>query len=292
MKMWGSVTLAGALASCGRLGFDPNPPSVDASVDAIVDGRAALQCEPWSTPTPIAVASTVESERSPMLSGDGLTLMWNLSGREQISRRATRGEAFAIANVVPSLTDIPAFDQTFTSNGLEFIYSVSTDPSCPLHTRTTVAFQFDQPREMYPQLCTLGLTGLALVGDGRVMYSNSVPNGGYGQVFRSNRATTSELFSSATVVPGLPDMIGFTSVRPDELELFFETPNPNQVDMFVTTRAATTDSWGPPVALSFNEAAFDDEDPAITDDGTELVFASNRPGAGAYDLYVVTRTCR
>ena len=292
MKMWGILTLASVLASCGRLGFDPIPSSLDASVDAVVDGRAALQCGPWSSPTPIAVASTIESERSPMLSGDGLTLMWNVRGKEQISRRATRGDGFAIATVVPSLTDIPAYDQTFTSDGLEFIYSVSPDPSCPRHTRATVAFQFDQPRQMYPQLCTLGLTGLALVGDGRVMYSNSVANGGYGDLFRSARLTNNDVFSAATLVPGLPSVIGFTTVRPDELELFFETPNPSQVDMFVTSRASTSEAWGPPVALPFNESAFDDEDPAITDDGTELVFASNRPGAGAYDLYVVTRTCQ
>ena len=135
MKTWGFVTLMATATSCGRLGFAPNPTSQDSSSDAFVDGRATLQCGPWSSPTPIAVASTVESERSPMLSGDGLTLMWNDSSREQISRRATRGDAFAIANVVPSLTDIPAFDQTFTSDGLEFIYSVSTDPSCPRQCR-------------------------------------------------------------------------------------------------------------------------------------------------------------
>jgi WD40 repeat protein len=85
------------------------------------------------------------------------------------------------------------------------------------------------------------------------------------------------------------------SVRRDGLEVIFTSDRPGGLgsfDLWVATRASTSDPWsnvqnlGSPV----NSAALDQR-PALSWDGTELYFGSNRPGGlGSQDLYVSTRS--
>ena len=64
------------------------------------------------------------------------------------------------------------------------------------------------------------------------------------------------------------------------------------VDLWVATRASTSDPWGVPVNLGATvNSASTDARPAVSFKGTELYFQSNRPGGfGAFDLYVITRS--
>jgi hypothetical protein len=86
------------------------------------------------------------------------------------------------------------------------------------------------------------------------------------------------------------------AIRRDGLEIIFQSNRPGSIngsaDLWVSTRASTSDAWSVPVNLGpvVNSAANDGR-PAISFDGTELYFHSNRPGGfGALDLYVSTRT--
>lgn len=63
-------------------------------------------------------------------------------------------------------------------------------------------------------------------------------------------------------------------------------------DLWASTRASTSDPWSTPANLgtTVNTTSFDGA-PALSFDGTELYFFSNRPGGfGANDLYVTTRS--
>lgn len=92
-----------------------------------------------------------------------------------------------------------------------------------------------------------------------------------------------------------------TAIRNDGLEIYLTSNRPGSevdstnapsLDIWVSTRASTSDPWGPPsdVAGDIN-SAYSDGAPAISSDGTEMYFYSNRPdGSGLNDLYVVTRT--
>jgi hypothetical protein len=88
------------------------------------------------------------------------------------------------------------------------------------------------------------------------------------------------------------------SIRFDGREIFVSsdrTDRPGSMglqDIWVSTRKSNADAWtlpvnlGPPINTTFL-----DQQPAISDDGTMLFFASNRPGgSGGADLYVATRT--
>jgi Tol biopolymer transport system component len=85
------------------------------------------------------------------------------------------------------------------------------------------------------------------------------------------------------------------SIRRDGLEMFLASDRPGGVglqDLWVATRATTTDAWSTPANLGsvVNSASLDAR-PALSFKGTELYFQSNRPGGfGAFDLYVVTRS--
>jgi len=85
------------------------------------------------------------------------------------------------------------------------------------------------------------------------------------------------------------------AIRHDGLEFFLASDRPGTfglVDLWVATRASTSDPWGVPVNLgaSVNSASTDAR-PAVSFKGTELYFQSNRPGGfGAFDLYVITRS--
>jgi WD40 repeat protein len=91
------------------------------------------------------------------------------------------------------------------------------------------------------------------------------------------------------------------SIRRDGLELFFTSNrdvavNPMSClptsDIWVSTRASTSDPWSPPVNLGppINTEGLEAR-PALSFDGRSLYFFSDRPGgSGATDLWVSTRT--
>jgi hypothetical protein len=82
------------------------------------------------------------------------------------------------------------------------------------------------------------------------------------------------------------------AIRRDGLEIFFasnRTGTAGGLDLWVATRATTSDLWSVPVNLGLivNSAAVDAR-PALSFDGTELYFQSTR--TGNFDLYTTTRS--
>ena len=87
------------------------------------------------------------------------------------------------------------------------------------------------------------------------------------------------------------------SITKDGLTMYFDSNRPGslgsttplQVDLWVSTRASTSDPWSIPQSLGdfFNSTAVDAR-PVLSFDGTELYFHSTRAG-GYNDLYVSTR---
>jgi hypothetical protein len=63
------------------------------------------------------------------------------------------------------------------------------------------------------------------------------------------------------------------------------------MDLYVATRASTAEPWSTPVHLGAINSTVLDARPALSFDGTELYFHSDRPGGyGLRNLYVSTRT--
>jgi len=92
-----------------------------------------------------------------------------------------------------------------------------------------------------------------------------------------------------------------TAFRKDGLEMYITSMRPGSVadttgalslDIWVSTREKRQDAWGTPVNIDATiNTGFADGAPALSSDGTEMFFYSNKPGGfGGNDLYVAHRT--
>ena len=141
---------------------------------------------------------------------------------------------------------------------------------------------------------------------------NNPPGSDQGfDIYASTRIGDEGAFGPPALVPELssPYRDTRTAIRRDGLEIFLSSGRPGDdvvghsagsEDLWVSTRATTSDAWSPPLNLNLvnqqlggpaiNSAAFDGA-PALSFDGTTLYFFSDRPGGfGKRDLYVTTRT--
>jgi hypothetical protein len=105
-------------------------------------------------------------------------------------------------------------------------------------------------------------------------------------------------FGPAALVPELSSPARDTRTairRRDGLEMIISSGRPGGVggeDLWVSTRTTTLDPWSAPVNLgpTVNSTATDGG-PALSFDGTILLFTSNRPGGfGNKDIWMSTRT--
>ena len=108
-------------------------------------------------------------------------------------------------------------------------------------------------------------------------------------------------FQPPAVVGALMDTRAFDddpTFTDDLLELVFNTDRdttaPSDDSLWVSTRSAPSDPWGPPHAIDeLNSANYQDTTPGIGGDGLTIWFASTRPGGpGQYDLWTSTRPDR
>ena len=81
------------------------------------------------------------------------------------------------------------------------------------------------------------------------------------------------------------------TIRNDAREAFFFSDRPGSAvtDLWTSSREDRDAVWGRPTLLSINSAGTDAQ-PTLSRDGRTLVFASDRPGALGFDLYISTRT--
>lgn len=120
--------------------------------------------------------------------------------------------------------------------------------------------------------------------------------GGYGGInlFQS-RKVGAWSFGPAELVPGVNSDYNDATpyVTQDGRELFFASNRPpsQDFDIWSASRDSINDPWSTPVNLGSNiNSAGSDIRPALSWDGTMLIFGTNRPGVeGALDLFYATR---
>ncbi len=131
------------------------------------------------------------------------------------------------------------------------------------------------------------------------MYFNSTRPGGIGPAnIYASILGDDRTFGPAVLVPELssPRVDGRTAIRRDGLEMLVSSNRLGSIggsnDLWVSTRATTSDAWSTPVNLGPPiNSKFDDGGSALSADGTTLYFYSTRLGGlGGRDLYVSKRT--
>ena len=129
-------------------------------------------------------------------------------------------------------------------------------------------------------------------------FNSNRPGVGGSDVYASriNDDEEEETLEPAVLVPELStaDNDGSPVFRRDGLEVIQSAARPGSIggsDLWVRTRASTTDPWSPLVNLGpIVNTQFQENRPALSRQGTELYFGSNRPSTGGFDIYVSTRT--
>ena len=239
--------------------------------DIYVARRASVD-DPWGAPQRLGTAiNTTSNEQAPRLSRDGHRLFFN-SDRTggsggfdlYVSRRHDKRDDFGWE---PAVNLGGAINTTADE--------VNADPFEDDATGTSVLyFAF----------------GPAGSGGSDIYVSTLLPDGTYGP-----GVPVAELNSSS--VDRQP------AIRRDGLEIFFASDRATTLgalDLYVSTRARTSDPWSTPVNLGATvNTTSTDARPALSFDGTTLYFQSTRPGAvgcasGAtscvFDFWVTTRS--
>jgi hypothetical protein len=285
--------LALALVGCGRIAFDA--PTADAtSGDATAD---APPCTfgAWSTPVALSELNTSATEYGGEISLDGLTLYFDSdrTGNEDllVARRPDRQSPFGSASPLGSIDTLSdETDPTIAADQLELLFHRANGGDCIADSRRAT------PTDAFLTAASTGIcnvNGAFITRDGLALYYNTLADGiGEGTLMMSTRASTTDLFAPGSPIPELMAGAnkGYPALSSDGLAIVFETTGGGgDLDLYVATRATTTEPWGTPVPLAAANSASDDGDASFTDDGTELFFESNR--AGSPDLYHATRAC-
>jgi Tol biopolymer transport system component len=233
--------------------------------DLWVTTRATVS-DPWDPPVnlgPTINSSSTETNNTPSISADGLTLYfssWQTDGPGKIKMDLCKA------------------------------------------TRQTIDDQWAAPENLGPTINSSVLDWSPTISaDGLLLVFSSDRPGGIGKtdLWMTRRSTTDGHWSEpVNLGPPVnsPDIEATPSISADGLLLFFQSTRPGgyggPVDIWVAMRPTTEANWGTPANLGpvINTWGFDGT-PSISADGSTLYFASNRlDGYGDEDLWQVSIT--
>lgn len=114
-----------------------------------------------------------------------------------------------------------------------------------------------------------------------------------GDVFRMTRADASTPFDAPAIVAELstgdPELDPEVSADGLTLYLVSNRATTGSLDIYISTRAARTDTWSSPTPVDELTAGLGDRGPSLSYDGLSLVFASERMTAGNLEVYETRR---
>jgi Tol biopolymer transport system component len=286
------------------------------------DGHAqTTQVYLWSTPVNLGpVINSMYNEDLPNLSSDGNSLYFisnrhsngsmtdfdiYVSHREDGAWRKPKRLQYPINTGLNERGPCLSRDGRylfFSSNREDLPGNHGTKPDLWVSYRedTSDDFGWQEPRNLGDAINTTDPDyGAALVGDpaGKLytlLFGRLVD--GHNHIYMSRYFHG--YFQPATSVTQLndPDSNDWRpTVRSDGLELFFHSDRPESMgyDIWVSTRPDLSSVWSPPSRVGPPiDTDSDEQFPAVSADGSTLVFSSNRPGSmgsGTSDLWVSTR---
>jgi WD40 repeat protein len=131
-----------------------------------------------------------------------------------------------------------------------------------------------------------------LTPDGLRLYFSA--NTGPGQkleLWGAGRATVNDDFMAPSQVPGVnssnTSTVDPTLYQGERLLLFSTFSAGSKADLWYATRSTATASFGAPIAIPVDVAGSNEFDPALTADGCELFFTSDRDADGKFHLFHV-----
>jgi hypothetical protein len=266
--------LALCLAGCGRFDFELHEPA-DATADALVLG-------PWGTPQPMTSLNTTFDESDPDLRGDGLEIVFHslrpgVGGYDLYhATRASTADAFDAPTPLTELAT--AGDDgwpSLRSDGLTLLFSDNQDIfyatrptlTSPFGARVALPELSSADVDTTPELSRDGLVAIVTrgVGDTRDMWMYTRTADGPPTAGWSAAVQLTELASART--DASPDL--------DEhgLTIYFHSDRlGTKDDLYVATRASTSEPFGVPSLVLDVNTPVDEGDPTTSADQRLLVF--------------------
>jgi Tol biopolymer transport system component len=262
---------------------------------------------PFAEPELVAGLGTGLPNFGPAPSADGLTLFFSAIGTTEDIVFATRSTR---ANEFSSPLPIAAVNGADTEEGTPFIsvdgrslffFSTRPDPDAPgdrdlwVATRPDGSAAFSEP-SLVPDVNTLELEHLPrLTPDGLTLMfvsGRDSPNGA-SNIWQARRESLGQPFGVPVELPGVNSDArdeGFW-LSADGLTVFFASNRLVQTDMdiWVASRPDVDSAFGDVQNLDVVNTSGLELDPALTLDGFELFFASDR--SGTMQLYRSARQC-
>ena len=179
-------------------------------------------------------------------------------------------------------------DPTLTGDLLQVFFN--REGGIWVSTRGSAGDMFGDPVEV-SELSTGLETTPEISNDGLTMYfsSSRAPSDGNDDVWMSTRATGSATWSAPIHVAALSSSSNDLSptVSADGLALVMSRDPTGSLDLYESTRATTSDTWGTLVALTAINSSSTDEDPILSLDQLAIYYDSTRDGD--YQLWMATR---
>jgi len=305
-------------------------PALTAGISALIvlgllaGSPTAQQFSSWSPPENLGgVINSAATEQHPALSPDGLSLVFS-SDRPGgaggfdlwVARRASTTSAWGSPVAITALNSsssefAPAFDPT----GQWLFFGSERDGGCGgrdlwLSYRSNKKDDLAWKPPINLGCGRLSWTGFDdgptyfrddKTGVGVLFFISDRPGGLGGRDVWSASHRDGEAFSAPVNVSELNSAADDSrpAVRRDGLEFFVTSQRQGSVlsgttpssDLWTSSRSSTTAAWSTPVNLASLNTSATEAAPALSADGTVMVFHSNRPGGqGGLDLYVTTRT--
>ncbi len=233
--------------------------------------------------SPVSLPPLVENqaEFDGQLSADGREL-WMVAHDPSVqdefrayrSVRATRDADFPLATKVDLAPGRAVTDPALTADGRRIMF-VSREPTELVleAVRETPDGVFGSPA-LISGLGSISVAGLDLSVDGLTVYYTNFA----GDLWTASRATVDDPFVDARM---LMTNIGYPSVSPDQLELFYTKVTPTGGPIYRRLRPAVSEPFGPDETIVADRGA----DPDVSPDGRTLVI-SDLGG-----LTLLTREC-
>lgn len=293
-------------------------PSVDAGTDrdatvlADADADAPPACDltkDFGPPVMLTTLSTTEQEGSPRFSEDELTVYFD-------GIRAATGEPYfgLLMATRTSITDsfgpaVPIPGDVNTPDNHEFAPNVTPDGLTIFFERQDTAFLDDnfwtasRPDTNSPFTGSAQISGintpeyegkLFVRNDANELYFVKNVGGGNFDVHVAKKVQGNYVITQLANVNSSAGEYA-PVVSKNGLVLYFSSQRTvagkNDENIWVATRAKTTDDFGPPAYVTnVNQPGSAEEPGWISNDGCRLYFTSNRAGgAGQQDIYVATR---
>ena len=283
-----------------------------------MDAAAAPEYTDWSTP--VNMGSTVNSnvtDQGPALSKDGLSLYITTSrpggsgGNDLwVSQRDSEDDSWGSPVNLGSTVNSASLDgaPSFSRDGHWMFFNSeraggegALDIWCSYRSDTHDDFDWEAPFNLGPNINGDSTDGGATYfenedGDARQLFFGGTRSTGLGgtDVYMSTLQSDGT-WGEAVLVEELSSsaLDQRPSIRHDGLEMFITSNRPGglgNLDMWVSTRASTSDDWGTPVNLEEVNGASGDSQAFISSDRETLILVSNRAGgSGNTDLWISTR---